>query len=106
MHRAHGLTLRDLCGQRGGDGDEVALLAAIVNGHLAPLARVIHVAVALGHEQFQRVVAVHEHTWEEEAAVSLVSSALEEREAHPVGSLEPAASYLDLQCERAAWEPS
>lgn len=57
------LTLRDLRGQWRGDGDEVALPAAVVHGHLAPLARVAHVAVALGHEQLQGVVPVHEHTW-------------------------------------------
>lgn len=78
MHefRVHILTLRDLCGQWRGNGDEVALLAAIVNRHLASLAWVIHVAVALGHEQLQRVVPVHEHTWQEEAVVSLMSSAV------------------------------
>lgn len=57
------LTLRDLRGQWRGDGDEMALPAAIVDGHLAPLAQVAHVAVALGHEQFQGVVPVHEHAW-------------------------------------------
>ena len=59
---AHVLTLGDLCGQWRGDGDEVALPAAVVDGHLAPLAQVAHVAVALGHEQLQGVVPVHEHT--------------------------------------------
>lgn len=58
------LTLRHLCGQWRRDGDEVTLLAAIVNGHLAPLARVVHVAVALGHELFQGVVPIHQHACE------------------------------------------
>lgn len=70
--RVHILTLRDLRGQWRGNGDKVALLAAVVNRHLASLAWVIHIAVALGHEQLQRVVPVHEHTWQEEAAVSLI----------------------------------
>lgn len=42
----------------------MTLLAAVVNGHLAPLARVVHVAVALGHELFQGVVPVHQHACE------------------------------------------
>lgn len=56
------LTLRNLCGQWRGDGDEVALPAAIVDRHLAPLAQVVHVAVALGHKLFQGVVPIHQHT--------------------------------------------
>ena len=56
------LTLGDLRGQWRGDGDKVALPAAVVDGHLAPLAQVAHVAVALGHEELQGVVPVHEHT--------------------------------------------
>lgn len=43
----------------------MAILAAIVHGHLAPLARVADVTVALGHEQLQGIVSVHEHTWGE-----------------------------------------
>lgn len=74
--RVHVLTLRDLRSQWRGNGDEVTLLAAVVNGHLASLAWVTHVAVALGHEQLQRVVPVHEHTWQEEATVSLRSRAV------------------------------
>ena len=48
------LTLGDLCGQWRGDGDEVALPAAVVDGHLAPLAQVAHVAplVELGMRVF------------------------------------------------------
>lgn len=74
--RVHVLTLRDLRSQWRGNGDEVTLLAAVVNGHLASLAWVTHVAVALGHEQLQRVVPVHEHTWQEEVTVSPRSSAV------------------------------
>lgn len=58
------LTLRNLCGQWRGDGDEVALPAAIVDRHLAPLAQVVHIAVALGHKLFQGVVPIHQHTCE------------------------------------------
>lgn len=65
--QARVLTLRDLRGQRRGDGDKVALPAAVVHGHLAALAQVTDVAVALGHEQLQGVVPVHEHTWGERA---------------------------------------
>lgn len=74
----------------------MALLAAIVNGHLAPLAWVTHVAIALGHEQLQRVVPVHEHTWKEEAAVSLLSRVLEDCKTQPVGSRKPARTCPDL----------
>lgn len=56
------LTLRNLCGQWRGDGDEVTLLAAIVDGHLAPLTQIVHVAVALVHELFQGEVPIHQHT--------------------------------------------
>lgn len=95
--RVHVLTLRDLCGQWRGNGDEVALLAAVVNGHLSSLAWVIHVAVALGHEQLQRVVPVHEHAWQEDAAVSLYKQCSgEEWQANPVGNLEPAPSSPEL----------
>lgn len=65
MQRGRVLTLWDLRGQWRGDGDEVAILAAVVHGHLAPLARVADVTVALGHEQLQGIVSVHEHTWGE-----------------------------------------
>lgn len=61
--RARILTLRDLCGQWRGDGDKVALIAAIVDRHLAPLPQVTHIAIALSHEQFQGVVTIHQYTW-------------------------------------------
>lgn len=55
------LTLRDLSGQRGGNGDKVQVFAAIVDGHLPALPKVIGVSVALSHEQIQRKAPVHEH---------------------------------------------
>lgn len=42
----------------------MALPAAVVDGHLAPLAQVVRVAVALGHKLFQGVVSIHQHTCE------------------------------------------
>lgn len=42
----------------------MALPAAIVDRHLAPLAQVVHIAVALGHKLFQGVVPIHQHTCE------------------------------------------
>lgn len=56
------LTLRNLSGQRRGDGDKVQIFAAVVDGHLPALAEVIGVGVTLSHEQFQRKTAVHQHS--------------------------------------------
>lgn len=113
--RVHVLTLRNLRGQWGGNGDKVALLAAIVNGHLASLAWVIHIAVALGHEQLQRVVPVHEHTWKEEAAVSRSAVWWGGAAGQPCGQPRtlpflPRASYLEHSSQVSvvvqAFEPS
>lgn len=54
------LTLRYLRGQRGGDGDKVQVLAAIVDRHLSALAEVVGVGVALSHEQIERKSSVHQ----------------------------------------------
>lgn len=51
----------DLRGQRGRDGDEVALAAAVVHGHLPAAAGVAGIAVALSHEEVQGVPPVHQH---------------------------------------------
>lgn len=56
-----GVTLWDLRGQRGRDGDEVALAAAVVHGHLPAAAGVAGIAVALSHEEVQGVPPVHQH---------------------------------------------
>lgn len=58
-----GVTLWNLGGQGGGDGDEVALAAAVVHGHLAALPGVAAVAVALRHEEVQGVAPVHQHAF-------------------------------------------
>ena len=57
------LTLGYLGGERGGDGDEVEVLAAVVDRHLAPLPQVICVGVALGHEGVQGEATVHQHAY-------------------------------------------
>ena len=56
------LTLGNLSGQRGGDGDEVQVFAAVMDGHLPALAEVVGVGVALSHEQIQRKTPVHQHS--------------------------------------------
>lgn len=56
------LTLRNLSGQRRGDGDKVQVFGAIVDGHLPALAEVIYVSVALSHEQIQRKPTIHQHS--------------------------------------------
>ena len=55
-----GQTLRHLSCERAGDGDEGVLRAAVVDGHLLPLARVCAVAVALVTELVEAVASVHE----------------------------------------------
>lgn len=55
------LTLGNLSGQRGGDGDEVQVFAAIMDRHLSALTEVIGVGIALSHEQIQRKTPVHQH---------------------------------------------
>lgn len=61
------LTLRNLSGQRGGDGDKVQVPAAIVDGHLSALAEVVGVGVALSHEQIQRKSSVHQDSCDKSA---------------------------------------
>lgn len=56
------LTLGNLSGQRGGDGDEVQVFAAIMDRHLSALTEVIGVGIALSHEQIQRKTPVHQHS--------------------------------------------
>lgn len=55
------LTLRNLSGQRGGNGDKVQVSAPIVDGHLPALPKVVGVGVALRHEQIQRKAPVHQN---------------------------------------------
>lgn len=55
------LTLRNLSGQRGGNGDKVQIFASIVDGHLPALPEVIGVGVALRHKQIQRKAPVHQN---------------------------------------------
>lgn len=61
-HTGVQLTLGNLSGQRGGDGDKVQVFAAIVDWHLSALAKVIGVGIALSHEQIQRKTPVHQHS--------------------------------------------
>lgn len=56
-----GLTLRNLSGQRGGNGDKVQVFATVVDGHLPALPKVIGVSIALSHEHIQRKAPVHQH---------------------------------------------
>lgn len=55
--------MRDLGGQRGRDGDEMAVAAAVMDWHLPAFARVAGVAITLRHEEVQGVAPVHQHTW-------------------------------------------
>lgn len=55
------LTLRNLSGQRGGNGDKVQVFGTIVDGHLPALPKVIGVSIALSHEQIQRKAPVQQH---------------------------------------------
>lgn len=49
----------------------MSLLAAVVHRHLAALAQVVDIAIALGHELLQGEVPVHQHAWRgEEGGVS------------------------------------
>ena len=57
------LTLGYLGGERGGDGDKVEVLAAVVDRHLASLPQVICVGVALGHEGVQGEATVQQHAY-------------------------------------------
>ena len=56
-------TLWQLCSQGGGDGDEAASSAAVVDGHLLALPEVPGVTVALVAELVEGEAAVHEHSW-------------------------------------------
>ena len=55
------LTLRNLSGQRGGNGNKVQVSASVVDGHLPALSKVVGVGVALRHEQIQRKPPVHQN---------------------------------------------
>lgn len=64
------LTLRNLSGQRGGNGDKVQVFATIVDGHLPALPKVIGVGIALSHEQIQRKAPVHQHPCKARARIT------------------------------------
>lgn len=67
------LTLRNLSGQRGGNGDEVQVSASIVDGHLPALPKVVGVGVALRHEQIQRKAPVHQNACRARPRITMVA---------------------------------
>ena len=52
-------TLRELCSERGGDGDKAVLRGAVVYGHLFSLAPVMSVPVTLVHKLIKTEAPIH-----------------------------------------------
>ena len=55
--------MRNLRGQRRRDGDEVQVLATVVDRHLPAFAEVISVGIALRHEHVQGEPTVHKYSY-------------------------------------------